>query len=241
MQMAPQYWIGNADGFTRPAAPAYLEGFLDLLLGALADPDAAQLVDLTGVLDKIERALPSEAKLETRQPMVALYVLWHAFLDPQHHRPKAAEVIQKYKADLEAPGVLAFVVCVVTSAGIEWSADQLVDLVEARRDDLHRGRGQPLPTRLDTALLLCAAERSWDAQNVTQALSLISEAVASLPGNAALIAFEQDAQAGNKPPIALLDFVLAKNSWQPNDGVATKPEVSDAEETGPENETPDLS
>ncbi len=68
MQMAPQYWIGNANSFTPRTAPAFLKGFLDLLLAVLADPDAAQIVDLTGVLDKIEQALPSEAKLETRQP-----------------------------------------------------------------------------------------------------------------------------------------------------------------------------
>lgn len=40
MELAPQYWIGNADGFHPRAASALLKGFLDLLLEVLADPGA---------------------------------------------------------------------------------------------------------------------------------------------------------------------------------------------------------
>ncbi len=236
MQMAPQYWIGNAEGFTPQAAPAFLEGFIELLLDVLADQDDAQLVDLTAVLEKIEQTLLGEAKPESRQPMIALYVLWHTFLNPRHHRPGAAKAIQQYRADLDPPSVVGFVVRLLTSQGIEWPAERLLHLVNLRRDELQRGRGQALPARLNTALILCAAERLLDAQQVTEALSLISEAVESLPGDMPLIAFEQDARAGDKPTIDLLDFVLAKNSWQSDDGVPTESGVADSEETEPQEE-----
>jgi hypothetical protein len=193
----------------------FLEGFLSMLLGVLTDRSGTLPADLAGILDKIERALPSEAKCEARQPMVALYVLWHTFLKPQHHRPKAAEVIQRYKADLEAPSVQAFAVFVLTSVAVRWSTEQLVDLASIRRDDLRRGRGQPLPSRFNAVLFLCAAERLWSEQRVPEALSLIPEAVEALPGDEPLLAFEQDAQAGNLRPVALLDFVLAKHPWGP--------------------------
>jgi hypothetical protein len=221
MELAPQYWIGNADGFTPGTAQRVLKGFLELLIDVLSDPSAAQLVDLSAVLEKIESALPSEAKPEARQPMIALYVLWHAFTDPVHRRPKASTLIPRYKADLESPSMAAFAIRVLTSAEIEWSTKQLLGLVALRRNDLRRGRGQPLPARLDTALLLYAAERLENENRSAEALSLISEAVESLPGYGPLLAFERDVQAGSKIPLVLFEFILAKNMWEPGNESST--------------------
>lgn len=88
VSMAPQYWIGQPEGFSRIRAPEVLEGFIELLLGTMADPEHLQLVDLTAVLDKIEVALPGIAKAEDRRAMVGIYVLWHALLSRDHHRPR---------------------------------------------------------------------------------------------------------------------------------------------------------
>lgn len=208
MQWAPQYWIGRGDTFTSAQkAPARLEGLIELLLQALTDEDAATLqVDMTPVLDKIERMLPGERKVEARQPMIAIYLLWHRFLRPEHHLPKAETIINKYEADLDAPSMVGFAVRLLAADAIEWADDELEQLVEVRRSELKNGRGQSLPASFDAALLLCLAERVWD-ERPTQALSLISGAVEVVPGNEILLGAERAAEAGDKPVVNLWELV----------------------------------
>lgn len=208
MQIAPQYWIWQADGFSQVRAPQVLEGFIELLIGTMADPEHPQVVDLTAVLDKIESALPCIAKPEDRRAMVAIYILWHRFLSPGHHRPRAAEFIERFDADLDEPSVVGFAVRLLTSNPIAWSLEQLTALVDERRDELRRGRGQPLPARIDAVMLLTTALALWDAGRSGDAVALISEAVNCFPGNEELIAIEQAAILGARPAVDLLAFVI---------------------------------
>lgn len=156
---------------------------------------------------KIEGILPGEQRSELRVPMVALYVLWHRFLSAQHHRPKARSVIDRFAKDLQAPSMVAFAVRVLVGDDIEWTDDELHHLVDTRRGELEKGRGQKLSARFDAALLLCLAERRWnDARD--EALTLLSEAIESLPGDEGLIRLEAAAISGEPPEVDLLGFVL---------------------------------
>lgn len=208
-QLAPQLWIWQAEGFSQARAPQVLEGFIELLLGTIADPEHPQVVDLAAVLEKIEIATPGVAKAEDRLPMVAIYVLWHAFMNPErHHRPGVAEFIERFDSDLDDPSAIGFAVRVLTEHPLEWTLDQVTELVDRRRDDLRRGRGQPLPPRLDVALLLTAALMLWDHGQLADAAALISEAVEALPGDEGLIAVEKAALEGERPSLDLLGFVV---------------------------------
>lgn len=59
MPVAPQHWAGNADGLSAGSGPAYLDGFLGLLLPVLRGDNGATLIDMTGVLERIEGILPA--------------------------------------------------------------------------------------------------------------------------------------------------------------------------------------
>lgn len=223
MQLAPQYWIGQAEGLTLSRAPQVLEGFIELLLGTMADPSHPQVVDMTAVLEKIEGTLPATTQPEGRRAMVGIYILWHALLSRDHHRPKSDQVIERFAEDLDEPSLVGFAVRLLTSNPFEWSLDQFTKLVDQRRDELRRGRGQPLPARVDVALLLATALMLWDAGRVADGLALISEAVEALPGNADLIAVEDASIKGERPAIDLLAFVVGPSSTEPPvDGTAVK-------------------
>ncbi len=210
MQLAPQYWIGQREAFSVQRAQAVLEGFVELLVATMANPDQSQLVDLSGVLEKIELLLPATTEREAREPMVAIYILWHRFLKPDHHRERAEEVIERYAPDLDPPSIVGFTVRLLTSEGIEWSVDELVQQVNQRREDLRRGRGQRLPARVDAALLLVTSLRLREAGRADEGVALIAEAVDGLPGNEDLIAIEERALEGEIPTFDLLDFVLGR-------------------------------
>lgn len=224
VQIAPQYWIWQAEGFSQVRAPQVLEGFIELLLATMADPEHPQVVDLTAVLEKIESALPGIAKPADRRAMVGIYILWQAFLGRDHGRPRAAEFIERFDADLDDPSVVAFAVRLLTSTPIEWTLDQLIELVDQRREELRRGRGQPLPARVDVALLLTAALELWDAGRPADGLALISEAVEALPGDGDLIAIEEAAIRGERPAVDLLAFVVGPSPAE----VGGEPAAQDA-------------
>lgn len=207
VSLAPQLWIGASEGFTAAQGPRFLEGFLELLLPVMAEEPGAELIDISGVLEKIEGILPGEQRSEVRVPMVALYVLWHRFLSAQHHRPKARSVIDRFAKDIQGPSMVAFAVRVLVGDPVEWTEDELRNLVDARRGELEKGRGQKLSARFDAALLLCLAERRWEEAR-DEAMKLISEAVESLPGDEGLIRLEAAAKSGESPEVDLLGFVL---------------------------------
>lgn len=194
MQLAPQYWIAQAEGFNPESAPNYLQGLLEILLSP--DP-GKQLPDLAAVLEKIEELLPGENNPDRRRPMVAIYVLWNLLLAPEHRRPDADDLIVRFRSDLDEATPEGYAAHVLASRPVEWDTGDLLGLVQRRRDELRRGKGQALPARLDTALLLETARRLWDEGEGSRGNNLIAEAVESLPGDAALVELEALALAGD--------------------------------------------
>lgn len=207
VSLAPHFWIGNSEGFAADHGPRFLEGLLELLLPVMAGEPGAELIDMRGVLEKIERALPGEQRPEMRRTMIAIYVLWHRLLPPRYHRPRPRRVIERFAGDLNAPSIVGFVARLLLGDDIEWSDDELTELAEARRRDLQRGRGQKLPDRFDAALFLCLARRRWDEASL-DARALLSEAVECLPGDAVLMQLEEAARAGAPPDVDLHEFVV---------------------------------
>lgn len=187
MQLAPQYWIAQANGFNAESAPNYLHGLVEILLST--DPDK-QLPDLAAVLEKIEELLPGENNPNRRRPMVAIYVLWNLLLAPEHRRPDADDLIGRFSSDLDEATPEGYAAHVLASRPVEWETADLLGLVQRRRDELRRGTSQTLPGRLDAALLLETARRLWDEGEGSRAIKLIAEAVESLPGVAALVELE---------------------------------------------------
>lgn len=205
--LAPQLWIGHSEGFMPAQGARFLEGFLELLLPVMAEEPGPELIDIRGVLEKIERALPGEQRPEVRRPLIAIYILWHRFLDAQYHRPGARRVIERFAADLEPPSMVAFAVRVLVGDDIEWTDGELIELVESRRRELEKGRGQKLPNRFEAALFLCLGRRRWQTAP-DEALALVSEAVESLPGDDGLMQLEKAARSGEALVVDLLAFVL---------------------------------
>lgn len=209
LQLAPQLWIWSAGAFDLQSAARVLNGFIELLVEAMGKPDESHVVDMTSVLEKIEAMLPATATPASRAPLVAIYVLWNTVMAPELHRPRARELVDRFEPDLKDPSMPAFAARVLTASPVEWSNDELLRLVGTRRPELERGRGQPLPARLDAALLLEGASRLWDHGRVDAARALVSEAVELVPGDTGLMGLEDAATRGLKPLVDLLGFVIA--------------------------------
>lgn len=197
MQLAPQYWIWQANGLTVEHGPELLDGFLELLLPVLRGEDGAALVDMTEVLVVIETLLPGEAVADKRAPLVALYRLWHHLLAPGAHRPGKDRVLARFGPDLDAPSAAAFAVTLLIDDDPPWPTAGLEDFVAARQHQLRSGSAAPLPVRIDAALLLCLARRLWREGRRGDAVAAVADAVEALPGDTGLLALEEQVHADN--------------------------------------------
>lgn len=195
MEVAAQHWIFQANGFSVKQAPAYLNGFLELLLPVLGGVDDAGLVPMGDVLARIEAMLPGESKAAARAPMVALYRLWHHYLVAEQHRPNADRLISRFRADLDAPSAAAFTVALLIDGDVPWPTEQLAAFVSTRAGQLRRGKGDPLPPGLDAALHLCLARRFRQEGRAEQALAAVADAVETIPGHARLLELEEQVTA----------------------------------------------
>lgn len=223
LPVAPQYWIGSPDGYGRASAPAYLEGFVGAYVG---DPPTearpvVQVPDMSAVLERVEALAPAESP-SARLPMVALYVLWHRLMDSSLHRPEPGAWLGRWAGVLVEPSVAGFAVRVVLGDEVEWTADEVAGLVAARAVDLRRQGGQPMPPRVDAALLLLRARHQAQAGRDEDALVAVAGAVESLPGDEALLAFEAvvAARPSRLATLDLTDFALRRGAWSPPDPAA---------------------
>ncbi len=207
VNLAPKYWISQSDDFNVQTAPAYLSGFLAELLSATVNEDA-DLVNMTSVLEEVEKQLVGLATPAQRLPLIAIYVIWHRLVDSSHHRPDSQKIISKFNTDLVGPSVVSFAVHLLVGDDPEWSVKQLDALLLQRREDLSRGSGQALPHRFDAALFLLAAARHWETGDVAGAKTLISEAVESMPGDPAIRKMEADPQTYLAATLDLRYFAL---------------------------------
>jgi hypothetical protein len=213
MQLAPEYWVGRSANFRSKEAPAHLEGFIELLCPIVLAEEGALRADLADVLERIERLLPSENAVSARRPMVAIYVLWHQVMTSELHRPSAAQTIERFGSDLDGPSMEGFAVRMLLGGEVEWTTEQIEDLVRARRAELERGKGQPLPPRFDTALLVWSSGLLWSDGRQTDAMLRVAEAVESLPGNAELLELEAAMQGGSPLDADLRRFALGGSDW----------------------------
>lgn len=181
----------QAHRFTAKEAPSHLLGFIELLQPLLLEEGGTLPADLTDVPPRIEMLLPAEAKVEARRPLLALYVLWNHVMAADLRRPDAEAVIARFERDLADPSIESFAVRLLLDGPIDWSPEELGALARGRLADLERGRGQELPARIDTALLLLAARALAEDNRPEEARTLLGHAVVSLPGNTDLIELER--------------------------------------------------
>ena len=192
MPLAPSVWVGHPAGYDHESATRYLEGFLSQIARFLSG-ESEGVTDISQVLEEIERQAKGVQEKQ-RRPMLTLYVLHSHTAGKENRRPGWDEFIGTYDAELEKPSVEALVLQVVLGFDLGWPAEKFEEKrVVYYRRRYHKGKLK-LPPLFEAALDLEAAERYRRAGRSEEARQLIGEAVETLPGNEALIAFEKSVE-----------------------------------------------
>jgi hypothetical protein len=190
-RLAPQYWIHASAGFDHKSAANYFEGFVENLVEAVAGRTDGP-TDMRKVLEKVEKLTPGTADGDAKTIMVAIYELWHRFLNKAQHRPSAATFLTRHGHVLHEPSITSFVVNLLLGHLPGWSTAQWESLATQRSDDRQRRDAQPVPAPFDAALQAFVAERVLADRRPDEAIKYAARAIEELPGNEQLIAWEVD-------------------------------------------------
>ena len=189
MRAASKYWIWNAAGFNHSSVERYFSGLVSQLIDTIAKRDDG-IPDMREVLRRIEELVPRAPEGPAKETSVAIYILLHRVLAPSDHLPDANDFVTQHEEVLEAPGIPAFVVGLLTNHDPLWTADEWFELATKRRRERSKSAHLELPPSVDAALQVMAAERLVEAGRLDEACKLASIAVEEFPGNKSLIAWE---------------------------------------------------
>jgi hypothetical protein len=189
MQMAPQYWIGNPQGFDATTAQQYLVAYVGQVVGLLLQP-SAKLTDIRPVLEKIEVLVPGLAKPSQRLPMLALYFLFNFFAPEDYRSAEYPKLIETYKSDFETPSIISLAAHLLTDQNPDWSLPVMDELYARYFRERHYANTLDLGRILEAAFTLRLAEQNRAAGDLTRARELIAFAVETCPGHVGLRKFE---------------------------------------------------
>jgi len=197
MQLAPNMWVHNADGYSLQSAYIYLNGFLQQVEQALLHP-GTPVTDIRSVTTKIEALLPSLAKPEQRRPMVTLYY-WFAHFLAKDERQPALQRVRKFIDELNTQSIETFFLYVYEGRLPPWSASSCEALFNTYVRGRYKNNQLNVGAILGAAGALTIAEMYRLADDCSTARRLIALAVDEFPAIAQLRAYEADLQESLTP------------------------------------------
>lgn len=212
-RMAAQYWIHQPAGFNHKSAPIYLNGMIGLLIEGMSKRSETGLVDMTAVLEKIEKTVLGLAKQSDRLPMAGIMTLWNAFAPAEKRRALNGKIQKKLEEDLSEASIVSFSINMLLGQELPWSPEALEALAAARRTARLNENHLPMPKRVDAALHIVVADQLLAKGSTASGLAELAHAIETVPGLMDLIKFEEAIGRGENPKLNLMRFVLAEQEF----------------------------
>lgn len=217
VQLSPEFYLGHADAMHPRTAATRAGEFLSHAIEAMSGRGEFK-IDMRPALTRIEELLATQRSPAVREPMLAVYLLWHRILPPEVHQPDPDATLEIAMDELQRPSLYSFAAALLLDLEPPWSVDEWCELAEQRYEDLHKRRPAEFPARFDSALWIRVAEvlqreGAWDT-----ALAALARAVECTPGHEELLSLESKAAAGEgiAPDVRafLIDAVPDENQSQ---------------------------
>lgn len=194
-QLAPEFYLGSGGAMSAATAATRACEFISCAIEAMSGRSEFK-IDMRPALTRIEQLLATQHSPSVREPMLAIYLLWHRLVRPEFHQPAPEATMEVALDELQSPSLYSFAVALLLESEPPWDVDEWCELAERRYEDLHTRRPVELPARFDSALWLRVAEvlQREGAQSAAQAA--LSRAIECSPGCEELLSLEHDAAAG---------------------------------------------
>ncbi|NJC13060.1 hypothetical protein F4558_002886 [Micromonospora profundi] len=212
VRLAPEFYLGNPESMTKSTAAFRAGEFFGYVTEVLAGRDKHMRVDMRPVLERIEDMLATHRSPAIREPMLAIYLLWHRVMATELHRPAPDAVMKAALTELKVPSMCSFTVGALLGHTPPWSLDDLCELAEQRYEELNRRQHVELPPRVDSALWALVAHRLLSDGAPTLALAAIDRAVKCSPGNEDFMELERRVVVGQLDDPDLKALILGQSS-----------------------------
>ncbi|WP_312593172.1 hypothetical protein [Stutzerimonas nitrititolerans] len=209
LRMAPQYWVGSAEGDVIRAGRPKLEGFLEQLGPCLLKVEGAILTDLRLVLSSVAVLLPT-AKKDLRLPYLALYVLFNGVVPLEQRAPIPETIDRLIQQELTQPSAEALIAHTILGKMINWSLESHLQELENYFKRRGKPSGMRFPRSFEAAVLLDLAERYRLMGDMDNCRKMVALAVESHPGNQHLVQLE--AEIAPDTPIHGVDILLPRST-----------------------------
>lgn len=205
MRMAPQYWVGRAEGDITKAGRDKLEGFLQQLASCLLREPDAVLTDLRPVLAVACEIVPRLEK-RLRLPYLALHALFNVHVAKQDlaAMPSAIEaLIQEELGETSSEALIAHALAGQT---VQWSLEVHRRALNTYLRRRAAANGLRFHRLFEAAIALELAERLRCAGDMEGCRAVVALAVENHPGHTGLL----DAETNLLPaiPISWRDVML---------------------------------
>lgn len=189
VRMAPQYWVGRAEGDITKAGRDKLEGFLQQLASCLLKEPGAVVTDLRPVLEVACEVVPRLEK-RLRLPYLALHALFNMHVARQDSAEMPAAIEALIHKELGEPSSEALVAYALSGQTVTWPLEVHQTILHAYLRRRGAANGLRLPRLFEAALTLELAERLRCAGDMEGCCRVVALAVENHPGHSGLLAVE---------------------------------------------------
>jgi hypothetical protein len=206
MRLAPQYWVGSAEGEIATVGRDKLEGFLQQIESCLLKRPDAVITDLRLVLEKAVDFVPSTKKFH-RLPYLALHFLFNWYVSEKDSAPMPLAIKVLIEKELDEPSSESLIVHALTDQLLDWSLEVHRQTLDGYLRRKNAASGLRFPRNFEAAITLDLAERYRLVGDADACKEMVALAVENHPGHAGLLEFEKNFQM--ETPINWRDVVIS--------------------------------
>lgn len=190
VHLAPQYWVGRAEGELENAGRDKLEGFLQQLEACLLKQPDSAITDMRAVLGEVVGLFPRMSKAK-RLPYLVLHALFNFHVSENDAAPTPSTLTSLIKEELSEPSSASLVGHALLEQLVDWPLDvhkrSVTDYFRLRS----KASGVRFPRTFEAAISLDLAERYRLAGEENECRAIVGLSVENHPGNFELLQFEK--------------------------------------------------
>lgn len=191
VRMAPQYWVGCAEGDISKAGRDKLEGFLEQLASCLLREPDSVVTDLRPVLAVTSEVVPRLEK-RLRLPYLALHLLFNMHVTKQNWAVMPSAVEALIEEELIEPSSEALIAHTLAGQTVQWSLEVHREALKTYLRRRAAANGLRFPRLFEAAITLELAERLRCAGDMEGCRTVVALAVENNPGHTRLLEAERN-------------------------------------------------
>lgn len=191
VRMAPQYWVGRAEGDISKAGRDKLEGFLEQLASCLLREPDAVVTDLRPVLAVACEVVPRLEK-RLRLPYLALHALFNMHVAKQNLAAMPSAIEALIQEELGEPSSEALIAHALAGQTVQWPLEVHREALKTYLRRRAAANGLRFPRLFEAAIALDLAERLRCAGDMEGCRRVVALAVENNPGHTRLLEGERN-------------------------------------------------